>query len=259
MRISIRQFTKFCGFWCAAALIAFGVGFASPAATDAQIPDELTNLQFFPEDIARDELVGYMREFSFALGVRCQYCHSGGDGRSFEGVDFASDDKPTKRRARYMLEMSRTINSTLLTSVPDRETPNVDVECQTCHRGIARPVMIDDLLRTRIAADGVEAATDEYRRLREREYGGWSYDFGEWAINDLAAEYGDEDPATGAALLAMNAEFYPESLSIWVSLGTMEAAAGNREAAIRAYQRGLELSPDNQRILGLLEQLGGGR
>ena len=46
-----------------------------------------------------------MREFSFALNVRCQYCHTGGDGISFEGVNFASDEKPAKVKARAMLRM----------------------------------------------------------------------------------------------------------------------------------------------------------
>ena len=47
------------------------------------------NLQYFPKDIKRDELILRMREFSFALSVRCQHCHAGGDGISFEGVDFS--------------------------------------------------------------------------------------------------------------------------------------------------------------------------
>src|SRR5688500_18713273 len=49
------------------------------------------NLQFFPKTISREQLTQRMREFSFALGVRCQYCHTGGDGVSFDGVVFASD------------------------------------------------------------------------------------------------------------------------------------------------------------------------
>ena len=49
----------------------------------AQIPDEFQNLKILPKDISKDDLLVVMRDFSFALDVRCQYCHVGGDGVSF--------------------------------------------------------------------------------------------------------------------------------------------------------------------------------
>ena len=55
-----------------------------PTAAAAQIPDAFKNLQFHPEDITKGQLISVMRNFSFALGVRCQYCHVGGDGVCFE-------------------------------------------------------------------------------------------------------------------------------------------------------------------------------
>lgn len=231
---------------------------SGPAASlTAQVPDEFTNLQFFPEDISRDELIGHMRQFSFSLGVRCQYCHFGGDGISFEGVEFGSDEKPEKRRARAMLEMMAEINGTLLASIPERRSPNVMVECRTCHRGLPRPRMIDDLLREKIASDGATAAVAWYRTLREERHGGWSYDFGEWVITDLASEYGDAgEPATGAALLRMHSENFPESLSIWVALGDLELAADERDAAISAYRAALALAPENPGVIAKLEALG---
>lgn len=243
-------------FFFGVTLLGAALSCALASPTRAQIPDEFTNLQFFPEGIARDELIGHMRQFSFALGVRCQYCHFGGDGISFDGVEFDSDEKPEKRRARAMLEMTDEINGTLLSAIPERRSPHVVVECRTCHRGLSRPRMIDELLRQKIADEDVTAAIAWYENLREEEYGGWSYDFGEWVINDLASTYGDAgEPATGAALLRMNGENFPESLSIWVSLGDLELAADNRDAAIEAYRRGLSLAPDNPGIVRRLEAL----
>lgn len=245
--------------WGRATLVAVAVLAAGHANTlNGQIPDEFTNLQFFDEEITRGELIEQMRQFSFALGVRCQFCHSGGDGRSFEGVEFDSDDKPEKLRARYMLDMVRTINSTMLVDVPERRTPNVGVTCATCHRGLPRPRMIQDVVRERIAEQGVDSAVARYRALREEYHGSWSYDFGEWAINDLASEFGEGDPETAAALMRMNAEFHAESPSVWSGLGDAESLAGNRDAAIAAYRKGLELSPDNPQILRRLEALGVG-
>ncbi len=44
------------------------IGGADTAA--AQIPDKFTNLKVLPKDISKGELVGIMRAFSGALGVR---------------------------------------------------------------------------------------------------------------------------------------------------------------------------------------------
>ena len=79
----------------------------------AQLPTRFENLLYFPKDIARDTLINIMRGFSFALGVRCQYCHAGGDGVSFVGVEFKSDDKPatgiSADALRIVAEMERGI------------------------------------------------------------------------------------------------------------------------------------------------------
>ena len=75
-------------------------------AQPAQPPWSGENLQHYPRDITRPELIQRMREFSFALGIgSCQYCHTGGDGVSFDGVVFPSDQKPAKVKARAMLHM----------------------------------------------------------------------------------------------------------------------------------------------------------
>ena len=62
------------------ALVTALVLAAAPARAAGQIPEKFENLQYFPKDIPRDSLVQTMRGFSFALGVRCHYCHAGGDG-----------------------------------------------------------------------------------------------------------------------------------------------------------------------------------
>jgi len=97
------------------------------AQSPAQPAWKAKNLKFFPADISREALTQRMREFSFALDVRCQYCHSGGDGISFEGVDFSSDEKTTKLKARAMLKMTDQINKSLLADVPSRAEPRVEV------------------------------------------------------------------------------------------------------------------------------------
>ena len=110
-----------------AIVIIFALACAS--VSGAQTPPAQTqpwkakNLEFFPKDISRAELTQRMREFSLALGVRCQHCHTGGDGISFDGVIFDSDDKAPKRTARAMLKMMDQLNTVTLAQLPNRAEP----------------------------------------------------------------------------------------------------------------------------------------
>jgi hypothetical protein len=79
-------------FVLTSAVVVAGTAAAQPAPP----PWRGENLQYYRKDIPRPELVQRMREFSFALGVRCQHCHSGGDGSR----STASTSRPTTGRQR---------------------------------------------------------------------------------------------------------------------------------------------------------------
>ena len=228
-----------------------------PGRAFAQIPQTFENLQILPKDISSDALVQRMREFSFALGVRCQHCHSGGDGISFKGVDFKSDEKVAKQKARVMMRMVQTLNTTTLADLPGRSAPPVGVDCATCHRGSALPKMLDAVLRETIAKDGIPAAVKQYRELRgEMEQG--RYDFGEWSMNELARILTAEgNTAAAIAMLELNAEFYPKSASIDMMLADLHRTRGERDKAIARYRLVLEKEPNNPRAKQRLSELTG--
>ena len=100
------------GFPFAAALILGALLVAGVPATHAQIPDEFTNLKVLPKDISKGELVSVMRGFAGGLGVRCNHCHEGPG--NLQGMDFATDDKESKRTARAMMLMVKAINGEYL-------------------------------------------------------------------------------------------------------------------------------------------------
>jgi tetratricopeptide (TPR) repeat protein len=232
--------------------------FTAPAATpaDAQIPSTFQNLQHFPRDITREELVQRMREFSFALGVRCQYCHAGGDGVAFDGVKFESDEKVAKQKARYMLKLVAELNTRLLPGLPSRVTPAVAVECATCHRGSPLPRTLEEELARIIAADGVSAAVDKYRELRRDAMHLGRYNFGEWEMNELGdrlAREGNVDAAI--AMFQLNAEFYPKSAEIDLRLGELFVRKGDKERAIASFKAALEKQPNNPRAKQRLAEL----
>jgi hypothetical protein len=172
------------------------------------------NLQFYPKDISRAELTQRMREFSFALSVRCQYCHIGGDGISFDGVVFSSDEKPAKKQARAMLRMVEQINTVTLAQLPSHAQPKVVVDCATCHRGSALPKSLQTTLFEIAQSQGAPAAVAKYRELRRDAVLG-QYNFGEWEINELARRLNEaKNPKAALAVLEMNLEYYPASQAL---------------------------------------------
>ena len=214
------------------------------------------NLQHFPKDISRARLTQRMREFSFALNVRCQYCHAGGDGVSFQGVSFASDEKPAKVKARAMLRMLDQINGSILPQLASRATPRVDVDCATCHRGMALPKSLQTTLLETIEKDGTAAAVSQYRTLRQDTMTMGRYNFDEWEMNELARrliEAGNTDAAI--AMLELNGEFNPKSLQIDLLIGDIHRMRGERDKAAAKYRAVLVKAPDHQLARQRLEEL----
>lgn len=229
----------------AAALMLSG----SPAAQQPATPPwKGQNLQYFPADITREALTQRMREFSFALSVRCQYCHAGGDGISFDGVDFASDEKPAKRKARAMLRMTDQINTSLLPQVPSRAEPRVTVDCVTCHHGLRLPKTLQTTLFEIVGERGADAAIARYRELRASDTLSGRYSFDEWEINELARRLHEaKNSAAAIALLEMNGEFYPKSAAIDFQIAELHLLRGERDQALARYRKTLEKMPNHAR------------
>lgn len=116
----------------------FTISVATAQTTSPTVsPPPFKNLQVFPKDIARPQLLSSMRFFTQSLGVRCTFCHVGVDGQPPSTYDFASDAKKEKLTARKMLVMVHRINARDF-GVADLN--NAKVTCFTCHRGSIRPL-----------------------------------------------------------------------------------------------------------------------
>jgi len=240
---------------CVLVLACVVVAAAPSWAQSAQPPWKAENLQYFPKDISREQLIQRMREFSFALSVRCQYCHAGGNGVSFEGVSFSSDEKPAKVTARAMLRMVEQLNTVTLAQLPSRAQPRVVVECATCHRGVSLPKSLQTTLFEIVEARGAPAAVAKYRELRNDALLG-RYNFGEWEINELARRLGEAGKSEAAiAILEMNGEFYPKSAEIDVMIGELYRRSGDRDKAIQRYRAALAKAPDQAIAKQRLEEL----
>jgi len=219
-------------------------------------PDSFTNLKVLPKTIDQRTLITTMRGFAQALGVRCVYCHVGREEQPLDSVDFASDDKRPKRVARVMMHMVMHINGEHLAEVLDRPKPVVEVRCATCHRGVARPLLLDDEMALTLADSGLEAAARHYRSLREQYYGSGAYDFREPVIDQLARGEAQAERVDNAiGLLKLNAEFYPASGTIPFLLGEAYLQKGDTATALASYRDALAkdstIVPARRRIAAL--------
>ena len=203
-------------------------------------PDSFTNLKVLPKNIDQRTLIATMRGFALALGVRCTYCHVGREGAPLDSLSFAKDDKRTKKVARVMMHMVMHINDEHLHDVPDRPKPLLEVRCATCHRGVARPRLLDDDMTLTLADSGLDAAVRRYRDLRQRDLESGAYDFREGVLIEVArseARAGRVDNALG--LLNVDAEFHPVSAPILAALGDVYLQKGDSANAIASYRTAL--------------------
>ena len=120
----------------------------SLTASAAQAPQEqgrggapqppLQNLQVFPKDTPRAQVVTAMQAFSAALGVTCNHCHVfNGPGDPMN--DFVGDNKPTKNMARAMMRMVGDMNAKVPEAVGKPADQAARVTCAMCHRGATTP------------------------------------------------------------------------------------------------------------------------
>lgn len=204
-------------------------------SVSAQFPDKFTNLKVLPKEIAKQELEPTMRSFAFALGVRCDHCHV--EKKAPErGFDFAADDKDTKKTARVMLQMVTAINHDYISKVPKAasEPAAIQVQCVTCHHGLAQPRPLNAVLAESLEKDGLEKSVALYHELRGKYYGSGQYDFGETSLNQLS-EGLLAHKKNGEALAIMELNFtenHPDSVWSYHMLAQTHEANGQIDKAI---------------------------
>jgi hypothetical protein len=219
-------------------------------------PDSLVNVHVIPRTTPVINVIGTMRNFTSYLGVRCQYCHVGEEGQPLTQFNFVSDDKRAKVVARQMMLMVQEINRRL-DSLPAGIDTKVQVTCNTCHRGTARPVPLSTLIADVATASGADSAVRAYHGIRERYYGRDAYDFGEGSLNTAAFRLGGTKKFDEAfALLKLNEELYPNSSGMYVFRGNIDLMKADTTAAEAAFREAVRRDPTNQEAKGRLQAIG---
>lgn len=219
-------------------------------------PDSLINVQVIPKGIPVTQVVGQMRNITFALGVRCPFCHVGEEGRPLAEFDFASDEKPTKVTARQMMRMVEEVNRRLDT-IPSHSMPHVEVTCRTCHRGVERPIPLSTMVIQATLAGGADSGIGVYRGLREKYYGRDAYDFGESSLSIAAFRVAREQKFEDAlVILGVNEELFPGSSAMSVFRGNIQLMRGDTTAAAASFREAVQRDSTNGEARGRLRDIG---
>ncbi len=187
-----------------------------------------------------------------ALGVQCAFCHAGP-----RGTESGAEGRPPSKYeiARAMIAMTRDLNAAVQAATGKAPTEATQVTCVTCHRGVAVPGQLSDIIAKTALAGGPDAAIAQYRDLRQRYYGGQAYDFREDTLLDAGEKVIRIKPQSAIPILRLNLEFYPKSVRSYAEIAFAYTRSLNDEAAIAELEKAVEIEPDNGIIRGQLEQL----
>ncbi|HEX5727220.1 MAG TPA: YceI family protein [Longimicrobiaceae bacterium] len=115
---------------------------------------------------------------------------------------------------------------------------------------------IGEVLDAAVQAQGVEAALRRYRELRSTQPEAYNFAAGE--LNKLGYRLVQRGrPADAVRIFALVAQEHPDDWNAHDSLGEAYAHAGDRERALRAYERALALNPYAPSALEMLRRLRG--
>jgi hypothetical protein len=152
-----------------------------------------------------------------------------------------------------MIMLVADINSKIPAAAAKSADAATKVDCMTCHRGVAIPKQLGDILTATSAASGMPAAVAKYRELRAKYSGAMAYDFSESGLLALANRLSMAKPDEALQWLELNLEFNPKSARR-ISMAQVANRKGDKAArSARGSRAGIE--PGNAMAKMLLENL----
>lgn len=116
------------------------------------------------------------------------------------------------------------------------------------------PWIIKDTITTAINTGGIEAAIKLYNDLKKEQRP--EYVFNEMQLSFAGAELMQlKKMKEAVAIFKLNSEEYPKSWRAFSNLGDSHIADENEHAAITAYEKSVELNPNNKAGVEILKKL----
>lgn len=107
----------------------------------------------------------------------------------------------------------------------------------------AKKQPISEVLYETINEKGIDAAVEQYRHLKKQQSD--RYDFQEAELNTLGYKLlGEKKNDAAITILKLNTEAYPNSPNTYDSLAEAYMRSGEREKAIKYYEKTLAMLPD---------------
>lgn len=135
--------------------------------------------------------------------------------------------------------------------IPPNATLIFDVELM----GVSEPkTSISEILMNIIYEQNMQAAVDEYRRLKKTEPE--KYNFKESQLNMLGYQLLQiGKTAEAIEIFKLNVEAYPQSANVYDSLGEACLIGGQKDLARINYKKAVELNPKNINAIEILKTL----
>jgi tetratricopeptide (TPR) repeat protein len=242
--------------------VLFATSFATAQSPARTAEPPMTNLQVWPKDAPRAQVIQTMNAFNDSLGVECNYCHVPGN--------FASDDKREKRVARQMILLRDSINVMMgaIVGKPAGAGPTAEdglpgapvrVLCRSCHRGLPIPLQLADVVTNAATSGGsATAGLAKYNELRAKYYGGQEYDFRENSLVTVATRaLTAKKPDEAIQYLQKNLEYFPKSAPTYAALAQAKIAKGDTQGAIKDLETAATLDPQSRPIREQLQRIKG--
>jgi TolA-binding protein len=111
---------------------------------------------------------------------------------------------------------------------------------------------VADVLFSIITDKGIESALGQFNALKQSK----DYYVTEIQLNNLGYRLlGMKKVREAIEIYKLNVEAYPQSANVYDSLGEAYTVNGDKELAVRNYQRAVELNPQNTNAIEMLKKL----
>jgi hypothetical protein len=155
-----------------------------------------------------------------------------------------------------MMQLVRDINARVPAAVGKTAEAATRVQCITCHRGVAIPRQLGDILTQTATDKGNAAAIAQYRDLRKQYFGAQAYDFSETSLITIAQRATTADQADAAlAWLQLNLDYFPLSRRTYAAMAQAQQKKNDKNGALASLTRAVELDPQNAQAKRQLDQL----
>lgn len=123
---------------------------------------------------------------------------------------------------------------------------------------LAPPPTLSELLSATIAQKGIASALQQYRELKRTQAA--DYDFSEPVLNRLGYDLLETRNVKEAIeIFKLNVEVFPQAFNVYDSLAEAYMENGDKDLAIKNYEKSLELNPQNTNAVDMLMKLRGNK